>query len=93
MLALCQISEVIGYKNLKKGAEAVHKQLITFPKSSNELSVERMIKNSRSEDDQCPSEGIDLLFQLLNADPFNRITAKESLNHPFFRDIEKEYIL
>lgn len=92
-MALCQISEVIGWKNLKRGADAVHKQLISFPKDSNELSVERMIKNSRSEEDQCPSEGIDLLFKLLDADPFNRISAKESLNHPFFKDIEKVFTI
>ena len=36
-------------------------------------------------------EGLDLLEKFLAYDPKNRITAKDSLNHPYFDDLDKEY--
>jgi len=36
--------------------------------------------------------GMDLLERFLFYDPKDRITAKESLNHPYFDDLDKENI-
>lgn len=37
--------------------------------------------------DQVPDEAYDLLDKLLDLNPATRITAKEALLHPFFKDI------
>jgi serine/threonine protein kinase len=37
-------------------------------------------------------EGLDLLEKFLAYDPKNRITAKDSLNHPYFDDLDKEFL-
>lgn len=38
--------------------------------------------------DQIPDEAYDLLDKLLDLNPATRITAKEALLHPFFKDIK-----
>lgn len=38
--------------------------------------------------DQVPDEAYDLLDKLLDLNPATRITAKEALLHPFFKDMK-----
>ena len=33
--------------------------------------------------------GMDLLLQMLDYDPYNRISATDALTHPYFNDLDK----
>ncbi|NWS74492.1 CDC7 kinase, partial [Crotophaga sulcirostris] len=71
----------------KPRPEALGKQLQPLP-SSQEGDCALEVKAAEPEGwDQVPDEAYDLLDKLLDLNPATRITAREALLHPFFKDM------
>lgn len=59
---------------------------LIFPKKTNlykRLKIKRQKRRSENEDVNEKNLFVDFLYELLNLDPLQRITAEEALNHPF----------
>lgn len=63
--------------------------LSNFPSAATLPIFDKNILDQRI-GDQCSREALDLLQQLLTLNPCQRISAKESLLHPYFSDLDKE---
>lgn len=45
------------------------------------------MNNSNSDNEVIDSDAFDLLQKMLVIDPIRRITARQAIKHPFFKDI------
>jgi serine/threonine protein kinase len=49
-------------------------------------------KDFREAFPQLDNDGISLMEAMLRYDPASRISAKEALRHPYFDDVDSEYV-
>lgn len=74
-----------GYVSYEQNS-AEFKELVNAYISGRGESLYRLIELK----DAIGSEGLDLLWRLLDLDPYSRITTTEALKHPFFKDCQMD---
>lgn len=87
--AIVEIATIFGHEEMRKAAKNYERvwrsNLSTIP---NERIPFEKIVSSLNPEFNLPSEGYDLLYRMLDLVSENRISAEESLEHPFFNDIQ-----
>lgn len=83
-------SSVVYECNDDENNEAANGSIsLIFPKKTNlynRLNIKKQKRKHENEDVNEENLFVDFLYELLNLDPLQRITAEEALNHPFLHN-------